>query len=926
MEEEPSSFHGTGAFDRLPVNVIELILYAADANVFASLTLLNRQWRRVSESCSLYAHHLAQCPSLVWSKGPQKRIPDETSSLKDLKRQFLEEVRRNAFDVFLRPRRKLVRLISSSMSSSTPSPQGEVFRFSFSAHGRLLLCTSSSRIVVLEVAKDPIIVKYELQTRRRPLGATILDDGTLLAVQSSTHRINIYQLSEQGARHLQTISLNEAPRDLSFAPMGSVLALSFEDCIEVHAVGESALSTERRAARCPRVDALCFSSDGAMLLGSPVDHGHGGIVTIPAPFDTDIAIDASPLELQMRMWTTQILFPDFIPGFSHACLVRGHEEADDSWVIGYDNTLAAFRSIKVNAVNTGGVFFASPFLPQELRERSPVMLPSTDEGGELLALGFQDSEIWIYGLPVRLDMTSPISNGESTRDTYLCGDHHGHGPVKPCDSRAQLEKVVQQPRKAIIRGRQMTSMAGINAGRWVSRAALSQSSRRLVVVAPGGVRSQLLSQEDVPVDSGRILILDFDRSTTNGREQEIDIEVGETGPIILPEPDSSLDTEVELERRRTRLQRVETDTAVMTNRTTQISTAFAQNTRRTASQHILGQPPLIAAGTETFVHGRTHDEVTDIPYDNAQPRSRDTLRRAATAAASTRQICDPQYRNSTAGELTPFERNANSWATPPPPYSRQAEDSPQAALQASLLQERPVTSHIEAPRPVQPIQRAQTTHTSRVNGPERARPHSSFLQRLGSFASSRRLERSQQGPSGGITESPRPPLASLVFPNQQHTSPHLLMTQNPVHPDPQYQSAPLDTTLPAIPSLSTPIDQVSSPQPLPTLRLHTAGQPAHQEQATLGATILGDNYLSYSVSSPHLLHIPQPSGNALDLTEEDEEADIPARQRSFRQRASTEPTSLPPPENEEWRRRIENWNEQTIRERSRKRRSKCIVM
>ncbi|KAF7715035.1 Uncharacterized protein PECH_006015 [Penicillium ucsense] len=930
MAEEASTSSGTDAFARLPPNVIELILYAADANGFASLALLNRRWRKVSESSSLYAHHLSQCASLTWATGPQMEDSSPTRCLADLKSQFLEQIRRNAFDVFLRPRRTLVRLLSSSMSSSTPFPQGEVFRFAFSTHGTLLLCISSSRIVVLEVTKDPIAVKYELQTRRRPLGATILDDGTLLAVQSSAHRINIYRLSDGGARHLQTITLNDAPKDLSFAPTGSVLALSFEDCIEVYAIGESALATERRAARCPRVDALCFSPDGSILLGSPTGNGKAGIVTITAPFDTDIGIDASLPELQMRMWTTQILFPDFIPDFSYACFVHGHEETDDGWVIAYDNSLAAFRSIKADAVNAGGVFFATPFIPDELRETSPFMLPSTDEFGELLALGFEQSAIWVYGVPARLDITPPVPEAGSASVTYLCGDHHEDGQANLFDNRAQLAKIIEQPKKAVIRGRQVTCMEGISSGRWVNnRTASRQASRRFIAVAPGGVRAQLLGQEDVPVDGGRIMVLDFERSTTNGEEQQLDIEVGVTSPIVLSEPDSSLDMEVELERRRTRLQRVETDSVVFTSAMHQRATALSRDTRRTLSQHALVDPGQVAAEAEPLGNRRSRSgEVVEVPYDNTQPRSQDTLRRAATAAASTRGHYDPRYRSSAAHGIIPHESDADDWVPPPPPYSRKAEHSLSAVFQTSLRPRRPIPQG-EAAGSAQSISRSQTTHATRAMLPDRTRPHSTFLQRLGSLTGSRRTDRSQSTLANGMVEASGPEFLGHNILDSYGTPREPLMTHDAISRDLHFQSspsAPINSIRPNTYHFTDPADHSLSTQPLPTLRLHAAEEPTHQEQAALHATILGDNYLSYSISSPNLLHIPQPSGNALDLTEEDEEADIPARQRSFRRRASTEPPSLPPPANEEWRRRIENWNEQTIRERSRKRRSKCLVM
>ncbi|OOQ82985.1 F-box domain protein [Penicillium brasilianum] len=925
MEEEASIPRETGAFDRLPPNVIEHILYVADANVFASLALLNRQWRRISELSSLYAYQLSKCPSFTWTRGATP-APSETDGLADLKRQFLEETRRNAFDVFLRPRRTLVRLISSSMSSSTAFPQGEVFRFSFSAYGQLVLCISSSRIVVLDVTKEPVAVRYELQTRRRPLGATIQDDGSLLAVLSSTHRVNIYRLLNDEVKHFQTITLNDSPRDLTFSPMGSVLALSFEDCIEVYAVGEEVLSTERRAARCPRVDALSFSRDGTMLLGSPVGNDQGGIVTITAPFYTDIGIDASPQELQMRMWTAQILFPETTPNFTHACLINGHEEADDSWILGYDSALAAFRAIKVNNVDYGGVYFASPFLADELRETLPIMLPSTDNAGELAALGFQDSEIWIYGVPARLDVTPPIPEGQDANDSHFCGNHHSEGQLVPRDNRAQLEKIIQQPKKALIRGRRITDMHGVTSARWVRCTASSHPRRRLVAVAPGGVRPQVLGEEDIPVDGGRLLILDFERSTTNGEEIELDIEVGETAPAMLTEPDSSLDTEVELERRRTRLHRGDTDPTSLTGLVHRPSHAITRENRRTASQHAFSHLNRSSSALATFPDGPTRGDVVDIPYDNTQPRSQDTLHRAATAAASTRGRYDPRYRNNSGRRQIPHESDADNWVPPPPPYTREADQPLPEDLQTALLPSRSVNAQNQTNGTAQPVQRAQTARVARQPSSDRPRPQSAFLQRLGSITSNRRSSRGRRDSFSAAGETPGlertyPDISQAPHIPHQYLTNHDTTVQN-------YHAWPIrsDMRNASIPNLPVATNHLRSLQPLPTLTLHPAEQPAQQEQATLGATLLGEDYLSYSVSSPNLLHIPQPSGNALDLTEEDEEAQIPARQRSFRRRVSTEPNSLPPPANEEWRRRIEDWNERTIRERSRKRRNKCTVM
>ncbi|KAJ5628965.1 hypothetical protein N7490_011193 [Penicillium lividum] len=907
---EDASSPKARAFDRLPPSVIEYILYATDANTFASLALLNHQWRHISESSALYAHHLSKCPSVLWSRGALPP-PSETDSLYDLKRQFIEEIRRNAFDVFLRPRKTLVRLISSSMSSSTAFPQGEVFRFSFSANGHMVLCISSSRIIVLELDSDPVSVKHELQTPRRPLGATILDDGSLLAVLSESYRVNIYRLSNGQAKRVQSIIVNDAPRDLAFSPTGSVLALSFEDNIEVHAVGEETLTTERRAARCLRVDALSFTPDGSMLLGSSMDHELDGIVAITAPFYTETGTDASPEEVEMRMWTTQILFPETVRGLTHACLIPEHDEGDDSWILGYDIQLAAFRAIRANNVEAGGVYFSSPFLVEETREMLPAMLPTIDSAGELAALGYQDSEVWLYAVPKRLDiaLTDTTPDGTPRIITRIGGLHHYSSSETPRDNLVQLEKLVQQS-KALIRGRRVTEMHGITSTRWVHSASSVKSRRRLVCVAPGGVRPQLFGEEDVPVDGGRILLLDFQRSTTDGKEMEIDIEVGETESMMLLEPDFSLDTEVELQRRRTRLVRHDTD-----------ATATGLRPRpSTRTIPVLDPQRRNSLAVPLVLNGASSNGVVDVPYDNQQPRSEDTLHRAATAAASTRGRYDPRYRNTPNHRYVPHESDADNWVPPPPPYKREPDAPLPDHLQETLMPRLSIPQHhrdLSTPNSWNPssnqVQRAHTARIPRQSLSDRPRPQSAIIQRLGTLTGNIRSGRSRRGSSGA---------AEAMNTEQQPTVPPVPA----IPPLPAHLSTarPSTAVSPVIPITT---GQMPSLQPLPTLAVHTAEQLRDPDLSIppLGATMLGENYFSYAVSSPNLLHIPQPHGNGLDLDAEDEDQ-IPARQRSFRRRVSTEPTNLPPPENEEWRMRIQDWNEHTIRERGRKRRNKCLVM
>ncbi|KAJ5808663.1 hypothetical protein N7474_009932 [Penicillium riverlandense] len=906
-----------------------IILFAVDANTFASLALLNQQWRQVSESASLYAYHLLRCPAFS-STTAHVTDPVDADNLIDVKHQFLTEVRRNAFDVFLRPRKTLVKLISSSMSSATAFPQGEVFRFSFSGNGQLVLCISSSRIVVLDVGSDPVAVKHELKTRRRALGATVRDDGSMVAVLSSMHQVNIYQLSDEEAKHIQSITLNDAPRDLTFSPTGSVLALAFEDNIEVYAVGSEVLSTERRAARCLRVDSITFSSDGSMLLGSPSDGEREGIITITAPFYTEPGVEASPEEVHMRMWTTQILFPETTDGFSHACIISAHEEGDDSWILGYDNQLATFRAIRMNDIDAGTVYFASPFWDDETREQHPSMLPTTDVEGELVVLGFQDSGLWLYGIPGRLNVAPKSASYNGIRGSQLCGDHHlGPHASVPRDNVAQLQKIIRQP-KVLVRGRQVTDMHGITSACWVRSSSStpnsSRSNRRLVAVAPGGVLPQNFGEEDIPVDGGRVLLLDFERSTRNGETVELDIEVGETAPKILVEPSSSMDAEVELERRRTRIYRPGSHPVLSTPGQRPLRPPISRENRRTASQSAVAQ---IRPNTMAFPNPQNvvdNAGIPDIPYDNTQPRSQDSLRRAATAAASTRGRYDPRYRSTPRHRYLPHESDADNWVPPPPPYSRKADNPLPEDLRQTLLPGAPAAAAAAAgpsgddgpannneppnDEPAthdlpQPVSRTRSTR-------QRQRPQSiAILQRLGTITGSRLGGRNKRNSTViAVDQLPEPVQAPSMEPSESASQ----VGRRPQQPVVALNGVPQSQLFS---SSNQPVDEVRPP---------TAN--AQPPGSQLPVNTLGEAYYhAYAASSPNLVQTPQHAGR-VQATPYGSNFQASRQQVSTRRRVLTEPGRSAPPQSEEWRRRIEDWNEHTIKERNRlNRRTKmCIVM
>ncbi|PWY91141.1 hypothetical protein BO70DRAFT_376891 [Aspergillus heteromorphus CBS 117.55] len=952
-------------FSRLPRAVIERILHLADANTFASLALLNRKWRRISDSPYLYAHHLARCPSFALTqKATGVGEPTHPGDLAQLKQLFGAQIRRNTFDVLLRPRRTLVKLTSTSMSSSTAFPQGEAFRFAFSPNGQLILCISSSRIVVLDVTSDPAVVKHELKTWRRPLNATIVDDGSLLAVVSSSHQVNIYRLTCEEAMHVQDLTLNDVPRTLALSPTGGVLAIAYDDRIEVHAVGEGALATERRAVRCSGVESVSFSSDGDMLLGTSADRCNGGLVNITVPFYTESEAEYSPRDAQIRMWTTQILFPDVTTGFSHACLLPLHAEGEGSWILGFDEQISSFRAFGVNNTNSGTTFFVSPMADDGLRESAPTMLPTVDDMGELAALGFGNSGLWVYGVPDRLDI-APIGTATRVYDTIEMGQSHSMEDTAR-DTLFRLQQSIPKP-KVLINGHKMSDMPGMTAARWVRHPSYTADHRRLVAVAPGGISPPTIGEEDVPVDGGRVLLLDFERSATNGGLTELNIEVGDAEPKMLNEPNSSLDTEVELERRRTRLHR---------NAASPRARALARESYPSANSVIHAPPPNVRRNSSFFSGSSNGDvqAIPDSPYDNTQPRSRDTLRRAATAAARGRGRYHSDnsqgQRPATQVFQVPHESDAENWVPPPPPYSSVPEAPLPDYLRRSLL-----PSHTDPIRRHVPAKTTQLRHRLLAQ-PARPQRTADIPPPPHALADSHAHIEPQAFPNGSAL-----PTHTLAMPST--VTMHQVQVQSQAQQSSCHRPTPTPTPYDVLPEESTP-DQTD-----------WQDSPAHPTPQT---PFILDNYnynynynynlnynlnYPYSLSSPNLLSpsfphpeaipggvggvelaagaeagpgsggvgagvgirpgigageggtttprslnpnpYPYPYHRPIDRRTQSQSQDVrlpPGGIAPLNRRASTDPTlssSSQAAAHDLWRRRIEEWNERTIYERSKRR-------
>ncbi len=721
-----------------------------DPATFASLALVNRKWRAASESPHLYAHHLSRCPSFSINNTVVPG-PFDDNSLPRLKRLFVQEVKRNLFEPYLRPRRTAIKLISTTYSSAAAFPGGEAFDFIFSPNGHWTLALCSSRIYLLDTVSPRVSVQREFKVLRRPVSAAILDDGSILAVLSSVHQVNVYDLSSLKLRHLRAIALDNPPNNIALSPKGEVMAAAYEGGIEVHSLAGAALSTDRRAVKCDSVDSIEFSSDGTMLLGTTQNSKNPNTVILSAPYYSEADQGLPSTALLSQMWTSQILFPNSSRDCSHAALLAHHTEGDASWTFTYDRVFESFRAVRTDDLRNGTTYFTGPQIPSTAGPRSarrkliPCTLPSTSDRGELVAAGFLGKEVWLYGVPESLD-TSPVSQTDDSRAQGVLTSGPSFSLTNEIDPRSpessltsgeaaelmrlpQWQVLVDKYRNVFAKGRCVAQLSGVSSVRWVSRRHESLGSRsvaqRLIITAPGGVSGPSGQEEDefAIVDGGRLLILDFDRTTEDGKCEEINFEVGNNAPELLEEEDIDMDTEVALVRQRTVRQRKDGPAR----------SSFVADVLAPVPDLPTHHPPTLAfrpssssADTErnlmedadpqqrpsplvpTPIEGLSLEEasaVFDGPYSHTQPRSRTSLYRSATAVAANRQRNPSrimpegrtEYRRADGRGELPHESDADNWVPPPPPYTPDADKPLPEHLKLSLL-----------PRATEPLRQVAT--------------------------------------------------------------------------------------------------------------------------------------------------------------------------------------------------------------------------
>ena len=630
-------------------------------------------------------------------------------------------------------------LISTTTSSSAAFPGGEAFDFAFSPNGHWVLALSSSRIHVIDTASPRISVQRELKVLRRPISAAILDDGSTLAVLSSDHRVNVYGLQNQEVKHLRAVSLDEIPHAIALAPQGEVLAAAFDGGVELHSLAPTALASEHRAVKCDRVDALRFSGDGTMLVGTTKNSVNPNTVILSAPYYTEDHQHLPASEQISQLWTSQILFPNSSRDCSNAALLPNRCDGDTNWTFTYDKVFESFRAVRTDDLRNGTTYFTGPRPPKReghsnpRKKLAPCTLPTASTHGELVAAGFLGKEIWLYGVPEGLDTSLVTQTDDPNAQSASSSSGRGTpsvGAMSPSTSltRGEAAELTRLPkwqvlvdkyRNVFAKGRRVAEISGVSGVCWVGRKQEKPGppslEERLLIFAPGGIPGDPELEQDgfASVDGGRIVILDFDRTSQDGTTEEVTFEVGNDAPELLGEEDMDMEFEVALARQRTVRNMPDRRTTVVdvlastpempplpptanaiANTNAAAAAAAAHNTNITNTQ---GSLPEIAGSPAEGLSLEEASEVFDGPYSHTQPRSRTSLYRSATAVAANRERNPPRivsegrvaYRRPDGRGELPHESDADNWVPPPPPYTPNPDRPLPEHLRATLLPRKP---------------------------------------------------------------------------------------------------------------------------------------------------------------------------------------------------------------------------------------------
>lgn len=583
-----------------------------------------------------------------------------------------------------RPTITLLNLVSDTATSSAlPQP----FGFSISRKGRIIAVFSTKNIWLVQADKLPRTFMRTLEVRRKPIAVEVLDDGSLLAVLSNPHKVDLYRLQDgdtHGLEKTKSVILSVDATTIALSPDGMVLATGYQYGIELVSLAEKASEHDRRSVNCDLMDHLAFSDDGRTLLATTSARLPRAttVFSVHGAFDGPFTEDGELIPQECHVaWTRQILFPEKAVTAKQALLLPdtltgqvnelfAFDAEEDSWGI-YDLAGVQFVETKEPPQEVGRYMRA-----ESLEDALPTVSPGADHVA--VAVKQQDSNsIWLYRLPDGYE-----SNAAVYSDLRQHSEHHT--PVAPCACISVLRP-------------EDTSSQDISAMRWVSGHSQENTER---LVAVGNVVWN--TTPDTPImpgesakTTGMLIMMDFDFSQSSDppghpdRTEKIEIDLDETLPgEKLPEDDIDFEREVELVRTRTVAQR-RGEAARAAARNNSLLRSSATNSPVSATRN-----PRVPSPLSAQVRGEDESQVAfEEPYSHGQPRSQMSLNRAATVAAAApanrrhlRALPGQplEYRRADGLREIPHESDADNWVPPPPPYTESADPPGPGAMSISL--------------------------------------------------------------------------------------------------------------------------------------------------------------------------------------------------------------------------------------------------
>lgn len=640
------------------------LLISVDPETFASLSLLNRHWRRRSSTTLLYAYHLAKCTATGNDNQKRRWSEYRSRSLAELKRLFAQEAKRNLF-VSYGHRRSTYQLVAPSTLSASAVPHGEAFSFFFALNGTRAAVCSSSRLFILDLCRQLPEVITAFTLRRRPTAVEISNDGQRIAVLGPEWRINTFDIEAGAVNLAQTFLLDESAITLAMSPDGSLLAAAQTHGIEFFALGQMRGTASRRKLACEPITSLKFAQNGGLLLGTNTRSPDGTttIVFAPSHFLDNYGEDDAHVSFA-TLWLSQPLFPSSFGRTTHASLVPGNEE---NRIFAYDAPAERFGMLDhqkmkfTNSIMNGG----------QDQVIATASVPSLTEDGRLAALAVSGSGVQVIGLP--LDDIPALS--ASRRDLPSVTQSRAYGEADA----QQYQRWLGLDEKALQ-------------AQWMSttRDIATTIGQRLVVVGSNDVagRGHEVVAPDVSQDSGVLHCIDFGLWPTSEQHQTTTIDLSTVDAQLLEEGSMEDDAELTLMR--------QSLSSRASDRPRNAPLARSVTSARQRPRSIEKDEPRRSSEEDGISPEEQH---LDAPYLPSEPRPQGTLLRNRTARAAhcerpRSMPIEPRMRDPRGRGEVPDESDADGWVPPPPVYAQEPDSELPDDLKRTL---RPPTPPPKSP-------------------------------------------------------------------------------------------------------------------------------------------------------------------------------------------------------------------------------------